>query len=182
MALWAGCLIAFSFLNKPQVHTKKLDAEQQQRRTRLFAIAVVCALVLVIVASAVACSNTATVAPLDADNLSELEQLTPEGEGWTSGLASAYSLETNDGWDETASGIPLDTTTPTVAVPQDQSDLLGSTVEIFYAGMTVEAQVTDTGAFGELGRALDLSPAVRSAFGADSLDEWGVRTVWYRFI
>ena len=106
----------------------------------------------------------------------------PEGDGWSEGLASAYSLETNDGWDETASGISLDNYSPTVAVPQENKDLLGRSIEIFYAGKTVEAKVTDTGALAPLGRALDLSPATWRAFGASSISDWGVRGVFYRFV
>lgn len=112
----------------------------------------------------------------------------PDGEGWSTGSASAYSRETNDdgegnfGVSTTASGIPLDNTTPTVAVPQSQRSLLRSMVEIFYRGKLVEAQVTDTGGFAKYGRVLDLSPAVWRAFGAISIYDWGVRTVWYRFL
>lgn len=104
------------------------------------------------------------------------------GEGWSNAMASAYSLEDNDGWDQTASGIPLDEITPTVAVPLDRSDLLGTEVDISYGGMTVRATVTDVGNFGSEGRLFDLSPALWRGFGFESVDEWGVREVSYRFV
>ena len=149
----------------------------------MIAAAFVAVLVLVaVVATAFSQCSNETSSPLESDNLPELEQLKPKGEGWSEGEASAYNRETNDGWDATASGIPLDDDTPTVAVPQENRDLLGATVEIFYAGKTVTAKVTDTGALGPLGRMLDLSPAVWRAFGASSLSDWGVRTVYYRFV
>ncbi len=106
----------------------------------------------------------------------------PEGGGWYVGTASAYSLEDNTGGDATASGIPLDETSLTVAVSESAAGLLGSTVEIFYGGISVTAMVTDTGSFEEYGRVFDLAPAVWRAFGADSVDEWGVRDVSYRFV
>lgn len=101
---------------------------------------------------------------------------------WTSGMASGYDLEDNDGWDATASGIPLDRETYTVAVPEEQSYLLLRYVEILYEDMIVTAQVTDTGGFSPYGRDLDLAPAVWMAFGAPTGDEWGVREVQYRYL
>ena len=49
-------------------------------------------------------------------------------------------------------------------------------------GITVRATVTDTGSFGDYGRELDLAPAVWEAFGASSIDDWGVRAVSYRYV
>ena len=43
-------------------------------------------------------------------------------------------------------------------------------------------KVTDTGGFASLGRDLDLAGGVWRALGASSTDEWGVRTVSYRFL
>lgn len=94
---------------------------------------------------------------------------------WYEGVASAYSPECNGGT-ATASGIPLDWTTPTVAslwLP------LGSYIEISWGGMSVVAQVTDRGPYIG-GRDLDLSSGVIAAFGFDSTDAWGVRSVSYR--
>lgn len=102
--------------------------------------------------------------------------------GWRSGSASAYTLACNDGWDATASGVKLTEYSMTVAVPAERADLLGRTVEIYYNGVTVTATVTDTGGFAAYGRDLDLAGGVWRALGASSTDEWGVRTVSYRFV
>lgn len=103
-------------------------------------------------------------------------------EGWQQGIASAYSLATNDGYDATASGVRLTETSMTVAVPASRADLLGKTCEIYYNGVTVTATVTDTGGFAPLGRDLDLAGGVWRALGATSIENWGVRTVSYRFV
>ena len=103
-------------------------------------------------------------------------------EGWQQGSASAYTLACNDGYDATASGIKLTENSMTVAVPANRTDLLGKTCEIYYNGVTVTAKVTDTGGFAPLGRDLDLAGGVWRAFGATSTDNWGVRTVSYRFL
>lgn len=109
-------------------------------------------------------------------------KLEPDGEGWDTGRASAYSLETNDGWDATSSGIPLDEESYTVAVAMQEASLLGREVELFYRGVQLTAKVTDTGALAPLGRKFDLAPAVWEEFGAATEDGWGVRTVFYRFV
>lgn len=96
---------------------------------------------------------------------------------WYTAVASAYDPNCNGGT-VTASGIPLDWSTPTVASPWIA---LGSYVEISYNGMTVVAQVTDRGPYIG-GRDLDLAPGVFYAFGFDSADSWGVRTVSYRIL
>lgn len=101
---------------------------------------------------------------------------------WQIGFASAYSFADNDGWDATASGIPLDWTSYTVAVPISQRYLLGSSVEISYNGMTLVATVTDVGGFAGYGRVLDLAPGVWRAFGSSDVYDWGVRQVAYRFL
>lgn len=107
---------------------------------------------------------------------------------WQSGIASAYSIETNDdgqgnfGVTDTASGIALTHSSITVAVPEDKSYLVGSVCEICYNGKVVIATVTDTGGFAKYGRALDLAPGVYKAFGASGYSDWGTRTVYYRFI
>ena len=103
-------------------------------------------------------------------------------EGWQQGTASAYTLACNDGYDATASGVRLTEDSMTVAVPASRTDLLGRTVEIYYNGVTVTATVTDTGGFAPLGRDLDLAGGVWRALGASSTEEWGVRTVSYRFL
>ncbi len=165
---------------------KSADAARIQQTRALAFFGIIVAIIVVTILALYPAVAPANELPLDVEDsdpahFNQLEQLTPEGEGWSEGLASAYSMETNDGWDATASGIPLNNYSLTVAVPQENKDLLGCTVEIFYAGKTVEAKVTDTGALGPLGRMLDLSPATWRAFGADSLSDWGVREVYYRF-
>lgn len=114
---------------------------------------------------------------MDGDNV-----VVTRDEGWQQGTASAYTLACNDGYDATASGAKLTEDSMTVAVPSSRSYLLGRTVEIYYNGMTVTAKVTDTGGFAPLGRDLDLAGGVWRAFGATSTDNWGVRTVSYRFL
>lgn len=166
---------------------KSADASRAQQVRALAFFGTIVLIVLVSVFAFLPKVQPANELPLDVEDddpvhFQELQQLEPEGTDWLEGLASAYSLETNDGWDATASGIPLNNHSLTVAVPQENKDLLGCTVQIFYAGKTVEAKVTDTGALGPLGRVLDLSPATWRAFGADSLSDWGVREVHYRFI
>lgn len=103
-------------------------------------------------------------------------------DGWMVGLASAYDLETNQGWDATASGVLLSRESITVAVPASQSYLLGAAVEIVYGDKVVVATVTDTGGFAKYGRDLDLAAGVWKALGADTYGDWGVRTVHYRFL
>lgn len=107
---------------------------------------------------------------------------------WSTGVASAYSVATNDdgngtfGVSTTASGRALDSTSVTVAVPASQSYLLGRIVEICYEDKVVIATVTDTGGFGKYGRCLDLAPGVYQALGASSPSDWGTRTIHYRFL
>lgn len=103
-------------------------------------------------------------------------------EGWHTGMASAYDLETNQGWDATALGVTLARDSVTVAVPEGQEHLLGRAVEIVYGDTVVVATVTDTGGFAKYGRALDLAGGVWKAFGASTWGEWGVRQVSYKFL
>ena len=108
------------------------------------------------------------------------------GGGWITCIASAYSIPDNDppGSTATASGIPLDDSVPTVAMPMsmDPSRFYGSRIEISYNGMSVIATVTDCGDMGGGSRGLDLTPGVFRAFGFSDCDSWGLRTVSYRFI
>lgn len=96
---------------------------------------------------------------------------------WYTVQASAYSVATNGGT-TTASGVPLDDWSLTVASPWVP---LGSVVEIEYGGMTVQATVTDRGPYVS-GRDLDLTPGVIAAFGFSDIYDWGVRTVSYRVL
>lgn len=108
------------------------------------------------------------------------------GSGWITCIASAYTIADNDppGSTATASGIPLDESVPTVAMPMSMSParFYGSRIEISYNGMSIVATVTDCGAMGGGSRGLDLTPAVFRAFGASTADEWGLRQVSYRFL
>lgn len=104
------------------------------------------------------------------------------GAGWHTGMASAYDLETNQGWDATALGVTLSRDSMTVAVPESQDYLLGRVVEIVYDGKVVVATVTDTGGFEKYGRALDLAGGVWQAFGVSTWGDWGVREVQYKFL
>lgn len=101
-----------------------------------------------------------------------------EAGDWYETVASAYSVACNDGGTATASGVPLDDVTPTVASPWLP---LGSVVEVWYGDACVVATVTDRGPYVS-GRELDLSPATYQALGAASSDEWGVRCVSYRVV
>lgn len=111
---------------------------------------------------------------------------TQGGGGWISCVASAYDIADNDppGSTVTASGIPLDESVPTVAMPMSMNPAryYGSYVEISYNGMSVIAMVTDCGYMGGGSRGLDLTPAVFRAFGSSTADDWGLRTVSYRFV
>lgn len=104
------------------------------------------------------------------------------GPEWQTGMASAYDLDTNQGWDATALGVKLTPTSVTVAVPESQDCLLGRLVEIVYEDQVVVATITDTGGFEKYGRALDLAGGVWKAFGSETWGEWGVREVKYRFL
>lgn len=106
--------------------------------------------------------------------------------GWVTCVASAYSIADNDppGSTSTASGIPLDDSKPSVALPMSQnpSAHYGDLIEIRYNGMSVIATVTDCGYMGNGSRGLDLSTAVYRAFGFSSPNSWGLRTVSYRYL
>ena len=111
---------------------------------------------------------------------------TQGGSGWITCIASAYTIADNDppGSTATASGIPLDESVPTVAMPMSMnpSRFYGCKIEISYNGMSVIATVTDCGYMGGGSRGLDLTPAVFRAFGFSTADAWGLREVSYRFL
>jgi rare lipoprotein A (peptidoglycan hydrolase) len=100
--------------------------------------------------------------------------------GWTVGLASAYGSDSIGV--ATASGTPLDNYSYTIAVPAEKSYLLGTSVEIGYGGISVTALINDTGGFGAMGRDFDLGPAIWHTFGASTESDWGLRTIYYRFV
>lgn len=110
------------------------------------------------------------------------------GAGWSTGIASAYGGSTdpytpNPG--TTATGAVCDDWSIGVAVPMAWPrywQYYGRTVEISYGGMTVLATVNDCGYMGGGSRVLDLQPGVWKAFGFSSCNDWGLRTVSYRFL
>ena len=114
--------------------------------------------------------------------------LPDESDGWSYGMASAYSRSDNDDGsgnfctDATASGRLLSENELTVAVPQSQSNLLGHAVAIRYGETIIVATVTDTGGFEKYGRALDLAPGCWKALGASQIGDWGVKPVYYKFL
>lgn len=106
--------------------------------------------------------------------------------GWSTGSASAYG-STSDGTlgATTASGAVVTESSMGVAIPMSWANArsyLGRQVEISYNGRTVIATVNDLGGMGGGSRALDLQPGVWKALGASSCQDWGVRTVSYRFL
>lgn len=111
---------------------------------------------------------------------------TQGGGGWITCVASAYTIADNDppGSTATASGIPLDESVPTVAMPisMSPSRFYGSKIEISYNGMSVIATVTDCGYMGGGSRGLDLPPAIFRSFGFSTANDWGLRQVSYRFL
>lgn len=110
------------------------------------------------------------------------------GEGWKSGIASAYGGSTDPSTPNpgtTATGAICDDWSMGVAVPMSMPNYrsyFGRTVEIKHNGMTVYATVNDCGGMGGGSRVLDLQPGVWKAFGYSSCRSWGLRTVTYRFL
>lgn len=108
--------------------------------------------------------------------------------GWLTGIASAYggsSDKTTPNPGTTANGSVCDDWSMGVAVPLSMPNCrsyLGRTVEISYNGMTVYATVNDLGGMGGGSRKLDLQPGVFKAFGFNTCQAWGLRTVSYRFL
>ncbi|WP_314041080.1 hypothetical protein [Slackia exigua] len=147
----------------------------------------------VVVLAAIDESNAHTVAAAE-----EVGTMTPlptaphvlpdVSDGWSTGSASAYSIVDNDDGEgnfnttATASGRKLDDGGITVAVPESQSWRLGQAVAVMCGDKVVVATVTDTGGFAPYGRDLDLAPGTWKALGARSVGDWGVRTVYYKFL
>ena len=105
--------------------------------------------------------------------------------GWSSGVASAYGGATDPGCGTiTANGSYVSESSMGVAIPLswNRRDLLGHTVLISYGGKTVTAVINDLGGMGGGSRSLDLQPGVFRAFGADSCNGWGLRTVQYKIL
>lgn len=106
--------------------------------------------------------------------------LDTSGEGWLTGIASGYDVESSSTL--TRSGRAFDDDCVTVAVPEGQEDLLGHPVIIVYEDKVVVATVTDTGGFAKYGRVLDLGGGVFKAFGHEDIWDWGIREVHYKFL
>ena len=125
-------------------------------------------------------------AAAEAGDIASNTSQTVSGDGWVTCIASAYTIADNTppGSTATASGIPLDESVPTVAMPMSMSPsrFYGRQIQIVYNGMSIVATVTDCGGMGGGSRGLDLTPAVFRSFGASTADEWGLRTVSYRFL
>ena len=105
--------------------------------------------------------------------------------GWSTGVASAYGGATDPGCGSvTANGSYVSESSMGVAIPLawGRRDLLGHTVLISYGGKTVTAVINDLGGMGGGSRSLDLQPGVFRAFGADSCNGWGLRTVQYKIL
>ena len=131
-------------------------------------------------------SSSSSTASSTSPSTSRSSSNTPSSsDGWHSGEASAYG-STSDGTlgEATATGAIVTQSSMGVAVSMSMPnyrDYLGRSVEISYGGRTVVATVNDCGGFGG-SRVLDLQPGVWSALGASSCEDWGVRTVSYRFL
>ena len=108
--------------------------------------------------------------------------------GWMTGIASAYGGSTDPNTPNpgtTANGTVCDDWSMGVAIPlstPNARSYLGRSVEISYNGMTVVATVEDLGGMGGGSRKLDLQPGVFKAFGFNTCQAWGLRTVSYRFL
>ncbi|MDO4798500.1 MAG: hypothetical protein Q4A01_10855 [Coriobacteriales bacterium] len=124
--------------------------------------------------------------PTHVELPAENTDVTSDEGNWITCIASAYAIADNDppGSTATASGVPLDESVPTVALPlsMDPSRFYGQRIQIEYQGMRVIATITDCGDLDGGNRGLDLTPAVFRAFGASTCDDWGLRTVRYRFL
>ena len=105
---------------------------------------------------------------------------------WVTCIASAYTIADNDppGSTATASGIPLDESVPTVAMPMSMNParFYGSKIQIEYEGLSIVATITDCGYLSGGARGLDITPAIFRAFGFSTADDWGLRQVRYRFL
>ena len=105
--------------------------------------------------------------------------------GWKSGVASAYGGKTDPGCGSTtATGAKVTENSMGVAIPMawGRRDLLGHKVMIAYGNKVVTATINDVGGMGGGSRALDLQPGVFRAFGFNSCNSWGLRTVKYKIL
>lgn len=104
--------------------------------------------------------------------------------GWLTGSCSAYG-STSDGTlgGTTSRGSTVTSSSMGVAMPSNiAGSYYGRSVQISYGGKSCIAVVNDCGGFGGYGRTFDLQPGVWRALGASSCEDWGVRTVSYRWL
>lgn len=129
----------------------------------------------------------ATFAAADALATSQLFE-SGDVSGWRTGIASAYgghSDPTAPVGSHTATGAVVTESSMGVAVPMAWDNFrsyFGRKVEISYNGQSVIATVNDCGGMGGGSRSLDLQPGVFRAFGCSTCDQWGLRTVSFRFL
>ncbi len=101
---------------------------------------------------------------------------------WLTGSCSAYgSTSDNTLGHATATGAIVTESSMGIAMPIGKARY-GAKVELSYGGRTCIAVVNDCGGFGSYGRTFDLQPGVWRALGASSCEDWGVRTVSYRWL
>ena len=101
---------------------------------------------------------------------------------WLTGSCSAYgSTSDNTLGHATATGAIVTESSMGIAMPIGKARY-GAKVELNYGGKTCIAVVNDCGGFGSYGRTFDLQPGVWRALGASSCEDWGVRTVSYRWL
>ena len=122
-----------------------------------------------------------------AEREAEATFATSDTSGWSSGDASAYGGSSDPSTPNpgtTATGAICDDYSMGVAVPLawGPAAYYGRQVEISYNGQSVIATVNDCGGMGGGSRHLDLQPGVFKAFGFSTCQDWGVRTVSYRFL
>ena len=133
-------------------------------------------------------SNSGSSSSSQGSNSSSTNDAGDVAKGWKSGPASAYGGSTDPSTPNpgtSANGSVVNDSSMGVAIPLSWSNsrsYLGRAVEIRYGGKTVIATVNDLGGMGGGSRHLDLQPGVFKAFGFNSCNAWGVRTVQYRFL
>ncbi len=108
--------------------------------------------------------------------------------GWKSGLATGYGGSTDASLPDnqhTATGAKITDSSTGVAIPMswsNYSSYYGRTIEIKYNGKTVYGTINDCGYMGGGYVSLDLQPGIFKAFGYNSCNAWGSRTVQYRIL
>ena len=108
------------------------------------------------------------------------------GGTWQSGVASAYGGSSDPGsGTRTATGEAVTDSSMGVAVPMswpNYRSYFHHAVQIKLGGTIVIAKINDCGNMGGGARSLDLQPGVFKAFGYNSCQAWGIRTVEYKIL